>query len=205
MRVHKHAVGKIYPKYQPYPLTFGSEDSSYTSEPPEASGSPADNHRISESSDDLPDLTDDRRTPDWFYPESPSSNDAACLHPLRHLQSLFSDRLDFLQRTLDDLESAKKERQQIGESALEDIDSDISRCEKSMATLKAAFNNTEQQQLLERRLLELKRDRRRETGVKMPSSGMYEYDQFQTRAERVCEECHGQPARGISVASASCR
>jgi DNA repair exonuclease SbcCD ATPase subunit len=162
MRVHKHTVGKIYPKYQPYPLTFGSEDCHYASEPQEDSRSTPDNHRISESSDDLPDLTDDRPTPDWLYPESLPSNDAARLHPLRHLQSLFSDRLDFLQRTLDDLESAKKERQQIVESALEELDSEISRCDKSMATLKAAFNNTEQQRLLERRLLELKRDRRRE-------------------------------------------
>jgi hypothetical protein len=163
MRVHKHTVGRIYPKYQPYPLTFGSEDCLYASEPPEDSRSLPDNHRISESSDDLPNLTDDRPTPDWLYPESPPSNDAAGLHPLRHLQSLFSDRLDFLQRALDDLESAKRERQQIVGSALEDLDSEISRCEKSMATLKAAFNNTEQQRLLERRLLELKRDRRRET------------------------------------------
>jgi len=162
MRVHKHTVGKIYPKYQPYPLTFESGDTPYASEPPEDSRPLPDNHRISEPSDDLPDLTDDRSTPDWLYPESAASNDAARLHPLRHLQSLFSDRLDFLQRALDDLESAKTERQQIVESALEDCDSELSRCEKSMATLKAAFNNTEQQRLLERRLLELKRDRRRE-------------------------------------------
>jgi hypothetical protein len=162
MRVHKHTVGKIYPKYQPYPLTFGSEECYYASEPPEDSRFPPDNHTILESSDDLPDLTDDRRTPDWLCPESLPSNDAARLHPLRHLQSLFSDRLDFLQRALDDLESAKRERQQIVESAIEDLDSEICRCERSMATLKAAFNNTEQQRLLERRLLELKRDRRRE-------------------------------------------
>ncbi len=154
MRVHKHTVGKIYPKYQPYPLTFDSEDIPYDSEPPEDSRSPPDSHGITESSDDLPDLTDDRQTPDRLFPESPPSNDAARLHPLRHLQSLFSDRLDFLQRALDDLESAKEERQQIVNSALNDLDSEISRCEKSMATLKAAFNNTEQQRLLERRLVE---------------------------------------------------
>jgi hypothetical protein len=162
MRVQKHTVGKIYPKYQPYPLTFGSEDCPYASEPLDDSRPSPDNHRISESSDDLPDLTDDRQTPDWLFPESSPSNDAARLHPLRHLQALFSDRLDFLQRALDDLESAKKERQQIVESAIEDLDSEISHCEKSMATLKAAFNNTEQQRLLEHRLLDLKRDRRRE-------------------------------------------
>jgi predicted transcriptional regulator len=162
MRVHKHTVGKIYPKYQPYPLTFDEEGSPYAAETPEDSRSLPDNHRISEPSDDLPDLTDDRETPDRLWPESPSSNDTARLHPLRHLQSLFSDRLDFLHRALDDLESAKKERQEIVKSALEDLDSEVSRCDKSMATLKAGFNNTEQQRLLERRLLELKRDRRRE-------------------------------------------
>jgi len=162
MRVHKHTVGKIYPKYQPYPLTFDSRDSPYDSDPPAHSRTEPANHGISESSEDLPDLTDDRPAPDWFDPESVPSNDEARLRPLRHLQSLFSDRIDFLRRALDDLESAKRERQRIVESALDELDSEIGRCEKSVATLKAGFNNTEQQRLIERRLLELKRDRRRE-------------------------------------------
>jgi DNA repair exonuclease SbcCD ATPase subunit len=91
----------------------------------------------------------------------PSSEERG-LRPLHLLQSLFSDHLSFLQSALDELESPKKERQRLVRYALNEVDSDIQDADVSLSTLKAALNYTERRRHLERRLFELKRERRRE-------------------------------------------
>jgi hypothetical protein len=74
------------------------------------------------------------------------------------LNSLFADRLDFLQRALEELQGAQREREKLAQDALEELDSDILECERSLA----ALLDPDRKEQLRRRLLGLKGERRRE-------------------------------------------
>jgi len=162
MRGQKNVVGKIYPKYQPYPLSFDSKEKTYSRDTTESFETRSPNRSSIGSVEDFRDLIGEPTPPDWLATKPLSSNDARPLRPLRLLQSLFADRLSFLQRALDELESAKKERQHLMQYALEELDPEIQECELSLSTLKHGLNEPEGRRQLERRLSELKRERRRE-------------------------------------------
>jgi hypothetical protein len=157
----KNTVGKIYPKYQPYPLSWDFEGEAYSSESGADSepGRPNGNHPVRENSHDL--ITDSSRL-DWLPLKPIPSNDERPLRPLSLLHSLFADRLDLLQRALEELESAKKERQQLVRYALDELDPEIQECEQSLARVVDVLNGRERRRDIERRLFELKRERRRE-------------------------------------------
>jgi len=162
MRGRKNTVGKIYPKYQPYPVTWDLKEKAYS---PENAFDPAHRRREDKNSvipRDFHDLIGEPTPPEFFQPEPTPSNDKGGLRPLRLLQSLFADRLSFLQRALDELDAAKKERQRLIKYVLDELDPEIQECEASLSALKAALNNSERRHNLERRLFELKRERRRE-------------------------------------------
>jgi len=162
MRSRKNTVGKIYPKYQPYPVTWDLKEKAYS---PENASDLVHRRREDKNGiipQDFHDLIGEPTPPDWVATKPLPSNDERAPRPLRLLQSLFADRLSFLQRALDELESAKKERQQLIRYALNELDPEIQECEVSLSALKAAFNNSERRHNLERRLFELKRERRRE-------------------------------------------
>ncbi|MBN2331037.1 MAG: hypothetical protein JXC85_04415 [Candidatus Aenigmarchaeota archaeon] len=161
MRGRKNVVGEIYPKYVPYPTTWDLKEGTYSSENPADSRSSTPNGKNA-SMQDFHELISDPDFPGRSSPESLPSNDESHLRPLRLLQSLFADRLDFLQRALDELEGAKRDREQLAQYALKELDPEIRECEVSLSALKAAMNNTERRRDLERRLFELKRQRRRE-------------------------------------------
>lgn len=161
MRGRKNVVGKVYPKYQPYPTTWDLKNEPYSLD--HLSDSRPDN--VSDNDDsikDFHDLISDPDFPDHSLPEPLPSNDESHSRPLRLLQSLFADRLCFLQRALDELEGARKDREQLAQYALKELDPEIQECEVSLSALKAAMNNTERRRNLERRLFELKRQRRSE-------------------------------------------
>jgi len=160
----KSSKEKVYPTYQPYPVSWGSEHETY--KPPSA-----DQPRSSSSQpthtdpfDDFPDLIGDP-TPADSLPSKPiSSNEEPSLRPLRLLQSLFADRLDLLQAALRELQDAGQEREQLTAKALEDIDSHIDDCDRAIALLRdnKLLNDFDHRKQLERQLLELKRQRRQE-------------------------------------------
>lgn len=161
MHGQKNTRGKIYPKYQPYPLSWDFKGESYTSENA-ADSRPRTSKANTTALEDFHDLVGDPAPPDWFTSKPLPSNDERGLRPLRLLQSLFADRLNFLQRALDELESAKKERQRLIKYALDELDPEIQKCELSLSTLVDVLNGRERRRNLERRLFELKRERRRE-------------------------------------------
>ena len=162
MRGRKNVVGKIYPKYQPYPLSFDSKEKTYSRDTAESFETRSTNRSSIGPVEDFRDLIGEPTPPDWLATEPLPSNDARPLRPLRLLQSLFADRLSFLQRALDELESSKKERQRLIKYALDELDPEIQDCELSLSTLKHGLNEPEGRRQLERRLFELKRERRRE-------------------------------------------
>jgi len=161
MRSRKNTVGKIYPKYQPYPLSWGFEGEAYSSESG-ADSQPRTSKGNTPTLEDFHDLIGEPTPPEFFQPEPTPPNDKGRLRPLRLLQSLFADRLSFLQRALDELECARKERQRLIRYAVDELDPEIQECEVSLSALKAALNNSERRHNLERRLFELKRERRHE-------------------------------------------
>jgi hypothetical protein len=157
----KNSVEKVYKTYRPYPVSWGSDDVAYSQESPgnPESGSPP--KKTARPLEDFHELIGDVPD-DWFTTKPITSNDTKDFKPLRLLQSLFSDRLCFLQSALDELEKAKSEREKLIRYALDELDPEIRECEVSLSALKAAMNNTESRRNLERRLFELKRERRRE-------------------------------------------
>jgi hypothetical protein len=163
MHGRKTVIGKIYPKYQPYPLTFDSEEATYSTQTPDDSEPQRGKPENFTSLEDFHGLGGEPLPSDWFATKPLPSNDENRLRPLHLLNSLFADRLDFLQRALDELESAKSDREKILQNALDELDSEIRRCELSISTLLDMFNHTGQKRHLQRILLELKRERRRET------------------------------------------
>ena len=161
MRGRKNVIGKIYSKYQPYPFSFDIEENTYSQETGDHFQPRINDSRI-KPLEDLHDLINEPDFPGRSFEEPLPSNDESHSRPLRLLQSLFADRLCFLQRALDELEVAKKDREQLAQHALKELDPEIHECEVSLSALKAAMNNTERRRDLERRLFELKRQRRRE-------------------------------------------
>lgn len=128
--------------------------------------------------EDFHGLISDTDFPGRSLPEPFPSNDESHPRPLRLLQSLFTDRLSFLQKALDELEGARKDREQLAQYALKELDPEIQECEVSLSALKAAMNNTERRGDLERRLFALKRQRKsealiswRDLGVPLPIAG----------------------------------
>jgi len=161
MRGRKNTTGKIYPKYQPYPLSWDFEGEAYSSEAG-TNSQPRTRKADIVAGTDFHDLISDTSPPDSLPSKPIPSNDERPLRPLHLLQSLFTDRLDFLQRALDELESAKKERQQFVRYALEELDPEIQECELALSRVVDVLNGRDRRRDLERRLFELKRERRRE-------------------------------------------
>ncbi|MBA7489899.1 hypothetical protein ES702_00433 [subsurface metagenome] len=52
--------------------------------------------------------------------------------PLKLLNSLFSERVDFLRNALEELYKAESDRLHYTRNAMEDLDSDISRCQQEL-------------------------------------------------------------------------
>ena len=164
MPSRKSPKEKVYPTYQPYPVSWGSEDESYRTRSPKQSDSPTLQRSETDPFDDFPDLIGDPAPADWLPSRPTTSNEQAGLRPLRLLQSLFADRLDFLQAALHELQDAGQEREQLTAKALEDIDSHIRDCDQAIALLRdnKLLNDFDRRKQLERQLLELKRQRRQE-------------------------------------------
>lgn len=162
MHGKKRTGQKIYNTYRPYPVSFDSRENIYSSEPPEDDRPLSTDGSISDFLQDFDNLLAGPDQPNPFQQKPTPSNDERGIRPLRLLNSLFADRLSFLQNALDELEAAKKEREQLIRYALDELDPEIRECEVSLSALKAALNYTERRRNLERRLFELKHERRRE-------------------------------------------
>lgn len=163
MRRRKIWNDKVYKTYRPYPVSLEDKERDYSSngqtEPTNSFHDMVKLHNNERFLDCLDRSHDDHPMPSKSLP----SNDERPLRPLRLLHSLFADRLGFLQRALDELESAKKERQQLVRYALDELDPEIRECEQSLARVVDVLNGRERRRDLERRLFDLKRERRRET------------------------------------------
>ena len=162
MHGRKTVVGKIYPKYQPYPLSFDQQEATYSTHTSDDSEPRPSKPENANSLEHFHDIGGEPLPSDWFATKPLPSNDEKGLRPLHLLNSLFADRLDFLQRALDELESAKSDREKMVRNALDELDSEIRQCELSLSTLLDMFNHTGQKRHIQRMLLELKRERRRE-------------------------------------------
>jgi len=94
---------KIYPTYEPYPVSRDERQQLYSSKsiPQEL---PRDSKQ--QSMEEFSLITDPVPFQDWMSPEPIVSYDKQKFHPLRLLNSLFSDRLNFLQRALEELQNA---------------------------------------------------------------------------------------------------
>jgi hypothetical protein len=153
---------KFYPTYRPYPVTWDSQNHEY-SHGPDATQETKSNERAERDAlHDFRELAGDTNPTDWLPSRPTTSNDESAFRPLHLLQSLFADRLTFLQRAMDELDSARQEREQMTRRALEELDSDIGECERALATLNVSLDGFESRHPLERRLFDLKRERRRE-------------------------------------------
>jgi hypothetical protein len=157
-RWQRRVRDRLYPTYEPYPSSLDIEGERYSPRPSEKSENRHDNIRNS-SFEDFSDLPSDPCLPEWFCSEPVASNEDRCFRPLRILQSLFSGRSNFLHRSLDELDAARKEREVLTQCALEELDQDIEECEKYLAILKGILNNKDRRQHLERRLFLLKQER----------------------------------------------
>jgi hypothetical protein len=102
---------KVYPTYRPYPVTWGSERLDYPAETGERTGRQGTGQAEADPFDGVPDLIGDPPAFEWHPCEPPRSNGGTTFRPLGLLQSLFADRLNFLERALDELEAAGQERQ----------------------------------------------------------------------------------------------
>jgi len=164
MHGRKNSGEKFYPTYKPYPVSWDVQRGLYSEEPPNEPQTPPFRPTKKDPFEDFPDLAGDASSPDLSPPKPVISNEEQAFRPLRILQSLFADRLDFLQRALDELETSKDERQVLTRYALEDLDSEIRECDRSLGVLlcETALDNPDERHHLERRLLDLKRERRRE-------------------------------------------
>jgi len=153
---------KVYPTYQPYPVSRDAERELYRSSGAEDAEAVHPPSPEPDSADDFTDLIGDPMPAD-LYPAKPiASNDKPGLRPLRLLQSLFADRVDLLQAALRELQDAKHDRQRLTEAALEDIDLHIGQCDRELSTLKGVLNDFDRRKHLHRQLLELKRQHRQE-------------------------------------------
>jgi hypothetical protein len=153
---------KFYPTYRPYPVTWDSSLDEYSQESNQTQEMKANEQAKRDALHDFTELAGDANPTDWLPSRPTASNDESAFRPLHLLQSLFADRLNFLQRAMDELDAAKQEREQMTRRALEELDSDIGECERALATLNVSLDGFESRHPFERRLFELKRERRRE-------------------------------------------
>lgn len=146
-----------YPTYEPYPVSFGPDEDVYADSsdipglPPEA----PEKSKLDDAAFD-----DDSSLPDWFDAGQVRPDDEIGFKPFRLLQSIFSERLSFLERSLYELDMARNERQQMTDKALEEIDHDIAECMRYLSVIKGILNNRERKRELERKVTDLKRERR---------------------------------------------
>jgi len=159
----KKSAEKVYHTYKPYPVSIDSKESDYSAGTTDNSGPHLLHEARKDVFEDFSDLVGDPTPPSLSETKPIPSNAEGGLRPLRLLHSLFSERLNFLQQALDELEAAKKERQKLTRYALEELDPEIRECENSLSMLNAVLNDPERRRQLERRLFDLKRDRRRES------------------------------------------
>ena len=149
-----------YPTYRPYPVSWDVKHNGYSPDDLEDSETTSLHRPENGFLTDFPDLIGEATPSHWSLPRPTTSNDKQAFRPLHLLRSLFSDRLNFLQRALDELELAKQQRQYLTRDAMEDLDSHIRECEHRLSLV--LLNHPDEKRHLERRLLELKRERRRE-------------------------------------------
>jgi hypothetical protein len=160
MNGSKFTAEKIYDTYEPYPVSRDSKERPYSERTESVSG--INQTKGIQIPDEFPELIGDPMPSDWYYPETNRTTSSPDRGSFRLMQSLFSDRISFLQRALDELEDAKSERQQLTHNAMEDIDSEIQKCRQSLQVLEGMLNEPNRRHQLERRLFELERERRRE-------------------------------------------
>ena len=103
MNCRKWMKEEIYSTYKPYPVSWDSKENSYSSDILDNTGSKPSQMPDKGSLQEFPDINDDPGFFDRTITESSESSVDKSFHPLHLLQSLFSDRLDFLQRALDEL------------------------------------------------------------------------------------------------------
>lgn len=160
----KNFTGNPYPTYRPYPFSLDMEGKGYSrghNEGPETEKS----FRSGELTfdDDISDFKADLNPSGHSLSRPLPSDHESSFRPLRLLRSLFSDRLNFLERALGEFESAKDDRETLTRKALCELDHDIKRCESTLAALPHGVGDPERRRNLERQLIELRRDRRRES------------------------------------------
>jgi len=162
MRRQKAWKGKVYRTYRPYPVSERDGSRDYAPEGSADDNGTPDGPFTHDSFDDFSELAGDAGPLDWPLEEPPRSNDS--FRPLKMLQSLFADRLSFLQRAVEELEESKREREKLTGYAMRDLDPEIRHCEETLALLvdERLLDDREYRQGLERRLFNLKRERRRE-------------------------------------------
>lgn len=133
MSSRKPPKEKVYPTYQPYPVSWDSEHETYKPPSADQPRSSLPQPTNTDPFDDFPDLIGDPTPADWLPSKPITSNEQPGLRPLRLLQSLFADRLDFLHAALRELEDAGRKRECLTAAALEDIDSHIRDCDSALA------------------------------------------------------------------------
>jgi len=153
---------RIYPKYEPYPVSWDLHGEDYSSKTEDGLKTGSQERTENKTLEDFSDLAGDASFPDWFQSRPITSNDERSFRPLHLLRTLFSDRLDFLHRALEELESSMTEREELTREALEELDMEIRDCDRYLALIQGLLNDPERRRNLERRLFELKRERRRE-------------------------------------------
>lgn len=107
----RQVAKRVYPTYEPYIASLDSEGDVYSQNSVDKSETPPDKMK-NPSFEDFPDLAGDPAPRDFFAQLGPrTSNHVRGFRPLLLLQSLFSDRIDFLHRSLEELDAARQERE----------------------------------------------------------------------------------------------
>ncbi len=149
---------KIYPTYEPYPISRDFEGQAYSTK--DASHGQSIDSIKEQAPEELSLISDPSPSGDWFPPRPITPDEQSSLRPLHLLNSLFTERLNFLQCALEELRDAQHDRERLTDKAFEELDSEIQECEHSLSL--TLLIDPEQKRHLQRRLLELKRERRRE-------------------------------------------
>jgi len=152
---------KTYGTDSPYPVSLRDSGADYEDGhgPPEAN--PAKPFELDDLFDSFPRDPDDR--PTRWSADTVRGDGHDRPKPLSVLASLFSDRMDFLRAALDELKRAEQDRHAMTREALEDIDSMIEYCERTLRLYRQQpLNDFERRRHLERQLADLKRQRRQE-------------------------------------------
>ncbi len=120
-------------------MSQDSHHEAYSSEPSDTSETQPLRQVKNDVLQDFSDLAGHPSPPDWLQSRLISSNAERGFQPLHLLQSLFADRLNFLQRALDQLESAEQARTRLTRCALEELDLEIHKCERYLALLQGVL------------------------------------------------------------------